>query len=425
MTDRNIAPRALAVRFSRRGARSTITLTRSDGSTTGGTLQFSVAHDLLHFAIESELGCRRAFFGLIADGLSLGAFEVSGAAQALNLPPEAVVIEHLVGLMQAELNDGAPHGDLVIRLMHAAGAPAAPIAARLDDATLNRIRTHFCELRDRWMHVPDGGDLELQFDLSHDRSCAVVRHTDNPIGRFNGRASAYHDARPSVPTKIIDAVLQGIDRRRCTLVDLGAGTGLASNAFADALDGDSRVLAIEPNDEMRASRKPHPRVAWVAATAEQTGLLDAQADIVIASTAFHWFSPEAAPLEIARILRPAGRLAVFATDRDPHDAVAMEFHRVMGDTPEMITPGTIHAWCGHAFAHGRYSTPELVVAENLQTFDEARMIARGQSSSYWPGDPTRQSVAVAELRKILRTHAGSSGTLTLRYVTTALVASRL
>jgi SAM-dependent methyltransferase len=52
-------------------------------------------------------------------------------------------------------------------------------------------------------------------------------------------------------------------------------------------------------------------------TAEATGLGAGSADIVTASTAFHWFDPKRALPELARILRPGGLLVAFAPTWPP------------------------------------------------------------------------------------------------------------
>jgi SAM-dependent methyltransferase len=264
------------------------------------------------------------------------------------------------------------------------------------------------------------------------------RHLLNPTTRFSNRSHAYHSSRPSLPAAIIDAVLRGMDRARCVLADIGAGTGLSSLSLAAALSGDSRIFAVEPNADMRTfgqqATRHHPRIQWVDASAEATGLPDASADIVLSATAFHWFSPERAPREIARILRPGGRLAVMATDRDPAAAVADEFHRLIGETEPGISQANIRRWYGHAFTPAspspagvaaRYLPSQVIAADNAQEFDLARLIARAHSSSYWPTDPDAQARACDALVEFHRRHADHDGVLRLPYQTVAIIADRI
>jgi SAM-dependent methyltransferase len=97
-------------------------------------------------------------------------------------------------------------------------------------------------------------------------------------------------------------------------VDLAAGTGL----FTRALPGRAgTVIAVEPDERMRrvlAARSPGVRV--LDGRAEDIPLPDGCADAVLVSHAWHWFDPERAVPEIARVLTDGGRLGVLWTSRD-------------------------------------------------------------------------------------------------------------
>jgi SAM-dependent methyltransferase len=97
-------------------------------------------------------------------------------------------------------------------------------------------------------------------------------------------------------------------------VDLAAGTGL----FTRALPGRAaRVVAVEPDARMReVLARRSPEVDVLAGTGEAMPLPDASADAVFVSTAWHWLDPARAVPEIARVLRPGGRLGVIWTSRD-------------------------------------------------------------------------------------------------------------
>jgi SAM-dependent methyltransferase len=270
--------------------------------------------------------------------------------------------------------------------------------------------------------------IHSNVSLQQSVAMPAPRHLLNPTGRFSNRAQAYHESRPSLPAPVIDVLLSGMDRSHCTIADLGAGTGLSSLALADAISGDSRIVAVEPNADMRAHAHMHPRIQWLAAAAEATGLPDASVDLALSVTAFHWFDPGRAPSEIARILRPGGRLAVVATDRDPADAATNELHCLMGETEAGISPANIHQWYGHAFTPplpAGYSRPELITCINPQAFDLPRLIARAQSSSYWPIDDSAQRLARESLTRFHKHHADSMGILHITYSTIALAATRL
>jgi SAM-dependent methyltransferase len=97
-------------------------------------------------------------------------------------------------------------------------------------------------------------------------------------------------------------------------VDLAAGTGLFTRAL---LGRAARVVAVEPDARMReVLARRSPGVEVVAGAGEAMPLPDASADAVFVSTAWHWLDPVRAVPEIARVLRPGGRLGVIWTSRD-------------------------------------------------------------------------------------------------------------
>ena len=141
--------------------------------------------------------------------------------------------------------------------------------------------------------------------------------------RFSGVAGEYDAVRPRPPADLISLVRQWAGLDRPDVVDLGAGTGLSAVVWA----GNARqVTAVEPSAGMRrlAERRiagdaagSATRFTVLAATAEDTGLPDGCADVVTASQAMHWFDPDRALPEIARLLRPGGVLAAYDCDWPP------------------------------------------------------------------------------------------------------------
>lgn len=141
--------------------------TRADGSATWQRhdprrAAFFAHHDLRHFAVETTLGLRRGFFGLIADGWDIA--NTDGKGDRGRLPPDAIVAEYLVGLLDRENIGGSPalRADEVWSLLreHAPCAEAVPMS--LTDATLASIRTLASALHEQWVKATDA--LELSYD---------------------------------------------------------------------------------------------------------------------------------------------------------------------------------------------------------------------------------------------------------------------
>jgi len=127
-----------------------------------------------------------------------------------------------------------------------------------------------------------------------------------------GFAMRYDRYRPRPPPALLDLLppLAGVERPRL-VVDLGSGSGLSTRFWAERSD---EVVGVEPNDAMRAYAEAAtvaPNVRYVGASAYETGLPDACADLVTAAQSLHWMRPERVFPEIGRLLRPGGVLCAY------------------------------------------------------------------------------------------------------------------
>lgn len=117
--------------------RTAFTLERADGTRTWQRHErhaaFYAAHDLTHYAVETFLGLRGAFYGLVASGWDFDDFLPPYPRGPLNA--EALWTETLVGLLDVERGTTAP-GE---RLMSATEFNAA-LRAKLADAGLDAPR---------------------------------------------------------------------------------------------------------------------------------------------------------------------------------------------------------------------------------------------------------------------------------------------
>lgn len=124
---------------------------------------------------------------------------------------------------------------------------------------------------------------------------------------FSGVAAGYQAFRPGYPPALFE-LLAGLAPARGRAVDLGCGTGQATVALARHFD---EVIGIDPSAAQIARAEPHPRVRYVVAPAEATGLPRACADLVTAAQSLHWLDPARLPRELERLARPGAVFAAF------------------------------------------------------------------------------------------------------------------
>ena len=147
-----------------------------------------------------------------------------------------------------------------------------------------------------------------------------------PYTAFADVAAAYERARPGYPQ---GAVQWMVGDELVDVVDLGAGTGKLTRALV-ALG--HRVVAVEPLDEMRAELETAvPGARAVEGRAEAMPLPDGAADVIASAQAFHWFDHDDALPEIARVLRPGGRLALVWNSRDDRDPWMARLSAIIGN----------------------------------------------------------------------------------------------
>jgi SAM-dependent methyltransferase len=228
-------------------------------------------------------------------------------------------------------------------------------------------------------------------------------------------ADAYEQARPGYPA---DAVLWLAGETPRDVVDLGAGTGKLTRSLA-ALG--HHVVAVEPLGEMLDRlRAAVPGVTAVAGSAESMPLPDGAADVVACAQAFHWFDQEPALAEIARVLRPGGRLALVWNVRDERVPWVSELSDAMvGRT------GVDRGAAAPIEQSGLYGPVEHAAFEHTQTVDRDALRALVLSRSYCAVLPEEERAPIlGRVDRLFDEHA-RDGLLTLPYVVECFRAGRL
>ena len=231
---------------------------------------------------------------------------------------------------------------------------------------------------------------------------------------FAGVADAYERSRPGYPD---DAVRWLAGAGSCDVLDLGAGTGKLTRSLV-ALG--HRVIAVEPLEQMLAElRRAVPGAEALLGSAEMIPVPDASVDVVTCAQAFHWFDHDRALPEIARVLRPGGRLALIWNMRDEREAWVDELSdamvgrtRFVSRTAELIERS------------GLFEPSEHEVFDHSQDIDRTALQELVLSRSYCAVLTPEERVPILEkVDRIFDEHA-RDGILRLPYMTECFRASR-
>lgn len=125
---------------------------------------------------------------------------------------------------------------------------------------------------------------------------------------FSAHAAQYARFRPDYPPALF-AWLRGIVRQHRLAWDCATGNGQAAVSLAAHFDS---VVATDGSAAQLAAATPHPRVRYVCATAEQSGLRSASVDIVTVAQALHWLDLDRFHREVNRVVVGDGVIAVWS-----------------------------------------------------------------------------------------------------------------
>ena len=151
---------------------------------------------------------------------------------------------------------------------------------------------------------PLGGIAKLWL-VRQDPETAVLSRS------FGEVADEYNRLRSGPSAEALDWL---IPEDATDVLEIGAGTGILTRLLADRV---AHLTAVEPDERMRAVLDAgDARVEVLAGRAEELPAATSSVDLVIAQSAWHWVDEERAVPEVARVLRPGGRLSLVWTGPD-------------------------------------------------------------------------------------------------------------
>lgn len=236
---------------------------------------------------------------------------------------------------------------------------------------------------------------------------------------FGRAAEAYERSRPSYPDEVVAWLTERLRLvPGTTVIDLAAGTGKFTRLLVPK---GATVIAVEPVDALRAQLKAIvPGAEARAGHAERIPLSDGAADAVTAAQAFHWFATDEALAEIARVLRPGGRLGLIWNMRDQEDDLQHAFTEIV----EPLRGNEPTHYGGHwrrvLEASPLFGLIEERTFRNEQLLDADGLAERAGSISFVAAAPTEQR---ADVVSRVRALAGDR-IVRFRHVTAAYVSER-
>lgn len=181
------------------------------------------------------------------------------------------------------------------------------------------------------------------------------------------------------------------------------------------------MVAVDPDPEMLAAlTRAVPGVETAVGTAESIPLADGSIDAVVVGQAWHWFDPDPASKEIARVLRPGGTLGLIWNIRDSRVPwVARLSHAMRGSAAERLIEESGPV-VGAPFGPLTHDVWEW---SRPMTEDELRAMVRSRSY-YITGTDSYRGQVDSDVDALLTDLRAQPGDISLPYVTHAFRATR-
>ncbi len=253
------------------------------------------------------------------------------------------------------------------------------------------------------------GSAELDDDDLHRDGVAPAA----AVG-FGREAGSYAKVRPSYPTQVMET-LEGLLPHGAHVCDLAAGTGILTRQL---LDSGYRVTAVEPVVGMREELERQLAMAGetgvelLDGTAEELPLADASIDAVTVGQAFHWFDPQPALAEIARVLRSGGVLLMVWNARDED----VDWMNRWGDLVAELGGGRPYSdhrerlWEDVVAESELFDPLELRTVPHEQSGTPELIIERTRSTSFIAAlPPDRHQHVLDEVAELVATHPDTRG----------------
>lgn len=135
----------------------------------------------------------------------------------------------------------------------------------------------------------------------------MTRNQRPEIPDYSPLAEAYSVSRPGYPPELFRWLASTVSPRGLAW-DAATGSGQAALGLATYFD---RVLATDHSQAQIDHARPHPKIEYRVAPAEDSGLASGSVDLAVAAAAVHWFDLTRFGEEVRRVVRSRGVFAAW------------------------------------------------------------------------------------------------------------------
>jgi len=124
---------------------------------------------------------------------------------------------------------------------------------------------------------------------------------------FSEQSTEYAKYRPRYPDELFE-YLSSITNEHKKAWDCAAGNGQAALSLTHYFD---EVIATDASEKQIQNATGHPKIKYMVASAENSGIESNSVDLLTVATAIHWFNLAKFYAEAKRTLKPEGTLAIW------------------------------------------------------------------------------------------------------------------
>ena len=239
---------------------------------------------------------------------------------------------------------------------------------------------------------------------------------------FGAVAKAYEQFRPGYPDAVVDAVLDYAARPVRSALEIGAGTGKATRAFARREIG---ITATDPDPAMLVELRQHvPATVTTLAAAFEQLPVDSTYDLVFAAASLHWTAAADRWSHVAALLVPGG---VFANLGGPFELADPQLAAAEADArsdllpddfigaPEPDTSGSALRWPGNELINSSLFTDvcQVEIPRRLQLSLDEYIGHLGTVSAFLTLSESDRRTAFDNIRAVLPEQVAIAADLTV------------